>query len=178
MKSFKNNKLKRAIGYALPFAALLSSPVLARNSPSEVEAGTGAPRSENEMLLICDGSTFTVAPTSQTNAFVADNRGNMVTGSATSTAPANVGFQVQLRIIGNDAEMHLPAAAAPRISAKNGGWRKVKELQITENQISGKVRTDWFDSSSFRIDRRTGSITSEGGFSGTCRKQDLQQRAF
>ncbi len=178
MAPLKNQELKRVIGYALPFVALLASPVLAQNSPQDIEESNGAPQPENEMLLVCDGSTFTVAPTSQTNALITDNSGYMASGSVTSSRPASVGFQVRLRIIGGVAEMNIPAIAAPTISNGNGGWYKVKDLKIGENEISGKIRMNWFDSSIFRIDRRTGQITSEGGFSGTCRKEDLQKRAF
>jgi len=180
-----NQKLIRLMVYSLPSLALFALPVFAQNSASGALASGPAAqpqepssKPETEMLLVCDGSTFTVAPTSQTNALVTDNNGYMASGSVTSSRPASVGFQVRLRIIGGDAEMNIPAIAAPTISNGNGGWYKVKDLKIGENEISGKIRMNWFDSSIFRIDRRTGQITSEGGFSGTCRKEDLQKRAF
>lgn len=121
----------------MPLITLIPSSVIAQNPPLDAavsdtaaqpqELGT---KPETEMLLVCDGSTFTVAPTSQTNAFVTDNRGNMAVGSAASSAPANVGFQVRLCIIGEKAEMNVPAIAVPAFSRGNLGWYKVKTLWL------------------------------------------------
>lgn len=186
MASIKSSqKMPRLIVNGLLSLVLFASPVFAQNSASDsvlsqptTQAPEFGPKPDTEMLLVCDGSTFTVAPTSQTNALVTDNSGYMASGSVTSSRPTSVGFQVRLRIIGGDAEMNIPAIAAPTISTGNGGWYKVKDLKIGENEISGKIKMNWFNSSIFRIDRRTGQITSEGGFSGTCRKENLEKRAF
>ena len=172
----------------LTMIALWPSIALAQNSAPEVAASEASLQSdqsssvnepENEMLLVCDGSTFTVVPTSQTNALVTDSHGNMVVGSATSSAPANVRRQVQLRIKGGSAEMQVPELGGLAfLFIVNAGWYKVKNLIVGGDEISGKVRFGAFDSSKFRIDRRTGSISLQGVFSGNCRKEDLQKRAF
>jgi cytoskeletal protein RodZ len=182
------NKMTSRIKLFLTMIALWPSIALAQNLAPEVAASEASSQShqstspinepENEMLLVCDGSTFTVVPTSQTNALVTDSHGNMVVGSATSSAPANVGFQVQLRIIGEKAEMNVPAIAAPAIKGGNSGWYKVKNLVVGEHEITGKVSFNFIASSNFRVDRRTGKMTTKAGFSGTCRKEDLQKRAF
>lgn len=182
------NALRATLAVAPLFIAVWSPAILAESpdpeaSPNErsvlqSEVSGSISKLEDEMLLVCDGSTFTVAPTSQSNASVTDNQGYMVSGTATATAPINLEFQVRLRIVGSDAEMSMPPIAAPTINSGNGWWYKVKDLKISENEISGKIKMNWFISSSFRIDRRTGSISSEGGFSGICWKEDLQKRAF
>jgi len=126
---------------------------------------------ENEMLLVCTGTTMMSTPTSQTSAIVSDNSGNMALGSATSSSIQNARVQVRLRISGENAELFVPAGY------NNAGWRKVKNLKIDEDEISGKI-TYWLRRSNFRVDRRTGIMTTSGGFEGLCRKEDLQQRAF
>lgn len=160
----------------------LSPPVAFAQSPAaHVVAGDPTPQiqesgqqPENELQLVCEGSTST----SHTTAFVMDGQGHMALGSATSTNSARVMHTIRIHIVGDMAEVHIPTSLAPQISSKNGGWRKVSQLQINSNEIIGKVQVDWLDSTTFRIDRRTGSITSAGGFSGTCRKEDLQKRVF
>lgn len=162
----------------LSMIALAPSVALAQNSDAGIAAENSAnptqgtaSQPENEMLLVCTGTTLTSTPTSQTSAIVSDNSGNMALGSATSSSIQNAQVQVRLRIAGENAELFVPAGY------NNAGWRKVKNLKIGSDEISGKI-SYWLTQSSFRIDRRTGVMTTSNGFEGNCIKEDLQKRAF
>lgn len=162
----------------LSMFALGPSIALAQNTAAEISAENPATptqatasQSENEMLLVCTGTAMMSTPTSQTSAIVSDNTGNMAVGSATSSSIQNAKVQMRLRIVGDNAELFVPAVYA------SAGWRKVKNLKISSDEISGKI-SYWLVESSFRIDRRTGIMTTGRGFEGTCSKEDLQKRAF
>lgn len=144
--------------------ALTAAPALAKTPP--------------DMLLVCDGSTLAMAPDSQTTMGVVDNEGYAATGSAVTSSRADVPFTAQLRIESGEARMSLPAFVAPEISSSKGGWYKVKALVIDDRRITGKVVFNFISSSSFEIDRRTGTMTSAGGFHAQCRAVDLSERAF
>lgn len=58
------------------------------------------------------------------------------------------------------------------------GWWEVRELVVTDTEIGGRIKYNMFASDRFRIDRRTGELTSTGGFSGQCRKLEKTERAF
>lgn len=131
-----------------------------------------------DMLIICDGSAVAMAPESTTTMGVTDNQGYSATGSAVTSSPATLAFTAQLRIEGGEARMNLPAFAGPEISSSKGGWYRVKGLSVDDRRITGKVVWNFLSSSSFEIDRRTGTMTSSGGFQGQCHAADLEQRAF
>ena len=138
---------------------------------------SGAQPALEEMLLICDGASVGDIVTSRTNGVALDSRGNVATGTAATIESGSVEFQVQFRTRGDIAEMNVPGGAAPWWSGGKAGWYPVKRLSITDDEITGRVQFNLLTSSSFHIDRRTGSITTKS-FSGICRKQDLTQRAF
>jgi hypothetical protein len=169
---------KTGVKLFLSVMALCPSVALSQTSAAEIEQESLAPptqetvsQSENEMLLVCTGTTLRSTPTSQTSAMVTDNSGNMAVGSATSSSIQNAQIQVRLRITGEEGELFVPAGFM------NSGWRKVKKFKMGADEISGKI-SYWLTQSSFRIDRRTGIMTTSNGFEGNCIKEDLQQRAF
>ena len=170
----------QTIKYILPIAFLWSFAALAQNSNPDPSASQTLPQSsqsssnnetESEMILLCTGSTLTSTPTGQTSAIVSDNNGNFAVGTSTSNDIKKDVIQVRLRVIGANADFFVPAGF------NNSGWRKVKDLKIGNDEISGKI-TYWLNKTTFQIDRRTGVMTTSGGFEGICKKEDLQKRAF
>ncbi len=131
----------------------------------------------DETLLVCDGTSRGNQVTSRTTGSMFDNRGNSATGYAVTTEPGTVAFRVQLRIKDGKAEMNTPPGPSPWWGGGKAGWYPVKGLAITGDEISGRVQYNFATASRFRIDRRTGTITTDK-FTGTCVKQDLSQRAF
>jgi hypothetical protein len=174
----------QTIKYILPIAFLWSFAALAQNSNPDPSASQTLPQpsqssatseTENEMILVCTGAILRSAPTGRTSVIVSDNNGNVALGTATSSDLKNDIVKVRLRITGKNAELFVPTGF------DNSGLRKVKNLKIETNSISG-YSTFWLEKLSFQIDRRTGIMTTSGyyfgGFEGICQKEDLQKRAF
>lgn len=107
-----------------------------------------------ELMLACDGSS-------------------MVGGWPISRERYQRQMRVQLHIIRGNADIFIPM-----LGDQEAGWLPVKDLYVTEAQITGTVKTSAFTTSKFRIDRTTGIMTTEGGFTGTCTKVDPEQHAF
>jgi hypothetical protein len=66
---------------------------------------------------------------------------------------------------GNSARIKLPSAMVPLLGGGNGGWFIVNELWINDDEITGTIRLNALNKPKLRIDRRSGRITIEGGFS-------------
>jgi hypothetical protein len=129
-------------------------------------------------LLVCRGSTVGEVPTGRSSAVVSDRYGNRAVGSSVDTEVRQIDGVVQLRLNGDDPRANMPRIFAPEISSSQGGWYRIKSLQITDDQITGKVVFNFLNSSKFAIDRRTGVLTSEGGFQAMCEEADTTQRKF
>ena len=129
-------------------------------------------------LLICNGSTVAPVTTGSTNAVVTDNRGNIITGRATDSEVREVRATVQFRLNGDDPRMNLPRALQPELASSKGGWFRIKDLVVTDDFVRGKVVLNFLSSTRFEIDRRTGILTSEGGFQGACQSVDTTDRKF
>ena len=54
----------------------------------------------------------------------------------------------------------------------------MRELQVTDRDITGKIKINLLNNSSFRIDRISGRLTSSGGFQGDCEPEDVTRRKF
>ena len=161
----------RVIWFAMGSAAMVSA-VTAHGQ--DAPASMQAPAS---MHLICTGGTVAQLPTGQTTSMVTTSRGAMAIGSSVSTQPGFVPLKIQFRMSQGKAQLNVPAFAGVRANA-DGGWSEVKKLYVSDDEITGKVSTGWIGSSQFRIDRRTGEMTSSGGFRGDCKKIDQADRQF
>lgn len=132
----------------------------------------------DELLLICDGVTYTNVESARTTGAVADNQGYSAGASITTTRPGEVPFRVQFRLLDGAARMNVPAFASGGAKG-DANWFPVSNLAVSDSEITGRVKFGfWYGSSNFRIDRRTGTMTTSGGFNGGCQKQDITQRAF
>lgn len=133
---------------------------------------------QDELLLICEGTMIADVGGSSTTASVSGSYGQSATGQAYTTRTGQVGVSVQFRMVNGQAQINLPSAALPALNSAKEGWLNVKDLSISDTQIAGKVRLNFLNSSRFRIDRRTGVMTSDGGFQGVCQKQDVRENRF
>jgi len=131
---------------------------------------------ELSLLLSCAGASSGVAATSSSSAVVYDNQGRQVTARGSTIEPVTIYGTVEIKLFDGIAEVLVPS----QFTGGSGGtkWRKVKNLVVTETEITGKVGLGLLSSTTFRVDRRTGSLTSNGGFRGQCIKVDESQRAF
>ncbi|MDT0507513.1 hypothetical protein [Novosphingobium sp. MMS21-SN21R] len=131
-----------------------------------------------DIHLVCAGQTAANMASETTTANMTDSEGYSANGYATTSRPTIVKMTIQFRITDGTAEMNVPRMIAPPISSSKEGWYAVKALRVTDDQISGKVKFNFINSSSFRIDRTTGVMTSSGGFQGNCTKVERTERKF
>lgn len=128
------------------------------------------------IMLTCPGSSAGMGTTSTETAVVTNSDGDRVNISGSTGGSVAVNGTVDVRIIDGVAEVLVPAV----FTGGTGGakWRKVKDLTITDSEITGKINLGLLSSSNFRIDRRSGVFMSNGGFRGQCTKIDEAKRAF
>ena len=129
-------------------------------------------------LLICQGSTVGSMETGGTSAVVTDSDGNILTGRSVDTEVRAINAVIQLRLNGDDPRVNLPRFFAPQVASSKGGWYRVKDLEVSDDFIRGKVVFNFMQSSRFEIDRRTGILTSEKGFQASCEAADVSERKF
>lgn len=128
------------------------------------------------LILACPGTSSTVAATSASSATATNNYGDRVNVYGSTIEPVEMSGTVEVRIDSGSAVVMVPA----QFTGGSGGtkWRKVKNLVVTDDEITGKVGLGLLASTTFRIDRRSGTLTSNGGFRGQCTKIDATKRAF
>ncbi|WP_133243758.1 hypothetical protein [Sphingomonas pokkalii] len=133
-------------------------------------------QSPDVIELRCPGSTTVLAPTKQGSAVVTGPAGTAATASVERTAVDSRGV-TEFRIEGDKAFARPPLGFVERKGTN--GWLPVKKLVVTDGEISGMVQVDLLTASRFRIDRRTGELTTSGGFRGVCTKLEANdKRAF
>lgn len=130
------------------------------------------------LSLTCSGRSFISVPVETAAVTARDSYGGSASGSGVRTEIREVEASVGFRLEQGLAKMQLPAMFLPNIHGGRGGWFNVKNLAVTEREITGKVAVNFLHQPSFRIDRMTGEITSSGGFHGQCERESSEQRKF
>lgn len=131
-----------------------------------------------ELALICEGSMRGMFRDRAGGALIVDNQGNMASGSGSTSQYRDVPTVAQFQMTTNKVRLNLPQPPTCGICVGEKGWRDVKKLEVTESRIAGKITYGLFSGTRFEIDRRTGIMTTENGFTGTCKPQDLSERKF
>lgn len=136
----------------------------------------------NRLNLVCSGSG---AANKSVNTYgqAWDSDGN--SAGAMVTQQRSVGFedQLQLWIEGDSGKARLPRAMLPPIRGGEGGWFEVKNIRISENEITGTVNVNVINHPKLVLDRLTGTVSlagKAGQFNGQCQKFDpaTVKRAF
>ncbi len=131
-----------------------------------------------EMNLICRGQGTTMTATGRQTGVVRNNQGYAVQGQNVQESLVNYETTAGFRLTGGIATMRVPTMFLPPIAGGRGGWFKVKDLRVTDSEISGKVAINFMNTPSFRIDRITGELSTQYGFQGQCDAQDVTTRRF
>lgn len=81
------------------------------------------------------------------------------------------------------ARIRVPTSILPALRAGGrDGWWVLNDVQVTDEQITGRFQLNFLNRPTVRIDRRTGSIAIEGfarsDFHGTCEAFDPNARRF
>ena len=136
---------------------------------------------KNPALTCVGGGSANKATGATVNAWNSDGG----YGGATISGTRSVGFedQVSLRIDGTEGQLRMPRSMLPPIHGGSDGWFKLKNIKISEGEITASVAVSLINSPKMRLDRYTGAISlsgKSGDFSGRCQKFDpaKTQRAF
>lgn len=162
------------LGAVLPMALCLMT--------LSLQAPAHAQEQGNRLNLVCDGGGAANRTTS-TVAHGWDNNGN--SASAVVTGRRSVGFedQLQLWIEGGQGKARLPRVMLPTLHGGDGGWFEIKDIRISDNEITGSVSVNVINHPKLVLDRMAGTVSlsgKAGQFNGRCRKFDpaTAERAF
>lgn len=89
---------------------------------------------------------------------------------------------IGLRISGVASRIHVPRALMPFVHiGSDGDWWPLREVTVTDTEITGRFTLNFLDRPAVVIDRIAGSIAIDGlkeTFRGTCVVADLAARKF
>ena len=131
-----------------------------------------------ELNLICRGTGTTMAQVGSETVTARDNWGNAAQAQSVKQGLVNYDTTAGFRLQNGIATMRVPAMLLPPLHGGRGGWLKVKNLRIADNEITGKAAINFMNNPSFRIDRVTGELSIAGGFQAQCEPQDVTTRRF
>lgn len=136
----------------------------------------------SRLSLVCDGGGSANRTTSA-QAFAWDNSGG--SANAIVTGRREVGFedQLQLWIEGDQGKARMPRTMLPPVHGGDGGWFMIKDIRVSDNEITGTVEVNFMNHPKLVIDRLAGTVSlagKAGQFNGRCRKFEPgnTQRAF
>jgi hypothetical protein len=136
----------------------------------------------NRLNLVCGGGgSANKAVQSYGQAWNSNGDG----ASGVFTQQRAVGFedQLQLWIEGDAGKARMPRAMLPAIRGGENGWFDVKDIKVTDNEITGTVTVNFMNKPKLVLDRLTGTVSlagKAGQFNGQCQKFDpsTAKRAF
>lgn len=136
----------------------------------------------NRLHLVCAGGGAANRGTS-TFAQGWDSDGN--SAGAIINGQRSVGFedQLQLWIEGARGKARLPRALLPALRGGKDGWFDVKDVKVSDNEITGTINVSIVNHPKMVLDRLSGTVSlsgKTGQFNGRCRKFDPAntERAF
>lgn len=104
-----------------------------------------------------------------------NSNGDSAWGTATTQQAVGFNDQVDLNISDTQATIRMPRSMLPILHGGTGGWMNVKNLQVSDREITGTVSVNPLNSPKLRVDRLTGTLTlngKSGTFTGECQAYD------
>jgi hypothetical protein len=151
----------------LLFGAALSAPAAAQPSALPLE-----------LNLSCRGESTGLATVGTESVATRNNWGGASASYGTRQGLMTIDTLISFRLANGEAMLSVPAALLPPIHGGKRGEFRVRELQVGERDITGKIKINLMNNASFRIDRISGRLTSSGGFQGDCEAEDVSRRKF
>lgn len=105
-----------------------------------------------------------------------DRKPGLFDGPSNSKAADQLDFEMK----DGAARARFPRKIRPA-GMPNDGWADIKDLSVTDDQITGIVKLGIMTKPKIAIDRRTGSVSVRGAigdFFGTCQAFKGSERAF
>jgi hypothetical protein len=134
-------------------------------------AGQAQPPS---LHLVCLGAGSANRPTS-TSVYVTNSAGNSGWGQVVGRREVPFEDQVNIEVDGAESRIRMPRTMLPAIHGGDGGWFKLKNVKVTDAEITGSAAVNMINNPKVRIDRITGTISIDGRsgtYSGECQAYD------
>lgn len=138
------------------------------------------PASRLELACMGGGAANKV---DQATANAWDNHGNSASANVVGTRSVGFQDQVNLWVEGSEGRVRMPRSMLPPIRGGEDGWFKLKNIEVSDREITASVAVNALNNPKLRVDRYTGMISisgKAGDFTGRCQKYDpaIEQRAF
>ena len=146
-------------------------------------AGASAPApSIDNLHLVCLGAG-SANKSRTTTAYVTASNGTSAWGNVVGNRDVPFEDQVNIEIAAGEGRIRMPRTMLPIIRGGENGWFKLKNLRITNDEITASAAVNLINNPKVRIDRITGTLTlagKAGSFSGECQPFDpaTAQRRF
>lgn len=104
-----------------------------------------------------------------------DNEGDSAIGTVTQNSREGFADQVNVQITGSQGQLRMPRAMLPLLRGGKDGWFTLKNIKVTDADITGSVAVNPLNNPKMRIDRYTGVINlsgKAGDFVGKCQAYD------
>lgn len=124
--------------------------------------------------LVCGGAGTATKP-DFTFVDGSTSYGSEFSATAMGTRDRNFADEVSVRLDDADPRIRLPRSMLPPARGGKDGWFKIKNLKITDQDITGSAAVNFINNPKFRLDRITGSISisgKAGDYSGRCEPFD------
>lgn len=168
----------------------LTSAIAAHAQPSPAPAAPPA-QAADSLNLMCSGegtANKVDVTTATTDSDYSVNHGKgSVSGSSQTTVQGthSEGFadQVNLQLSGTEGRLRMPRAMLPPIRGGENGWFRLKDVRISDGEITATVAVNPLNNPKLRLDRYSGAISisgKAGNYAGNCQKYDpaTTQRKF
>jgi hypothetical protein len=136
------------------------------------------PQPPLELNLSCRGESTGLATVGTESYATRNNWGGASTAYGTRQGLVTIDTLISFRLADGAAMLSVPAALLPPIHGGKRGEFRVRELMVSDRDITGKIKINLLNNASFRIDRISGRLTSSGGFQGDCEPEDVTRRKF
>lgn len=133
---------------------------------------------DSSLNLVCTGRSLVAAPVETTTVVATDGYGGSAYGTGVRRQIAETEQTVGFRMANGTASIRVPAVFLPAIKGGSAGWFKVKNLVVTETEITGKAAINFLTNPAFRINRTTGEMTTSGGNTFVCEPETSAGRKF
>ena len=159
---------------------LLAQAALSTTTPPSEPASPAAPAAiaaETSFHLVCRGAGQNQVMTYSSGVGFF---GALGAAFGSHSQVNNFEDEFRIDIEGASATATIPGRFVAPIHLKKTNF-EIKPLQITADEISGKLVVNWANHPNIRVNRRTGVLEMDGSlgnYSGKCQKSDPNQRAF
>lgn len=136
----------------------------------------------DRLNLVCLGAGSANRPDNR-SVYATDSDGNSAWGNITGNRAVPFDDQVNIWIENGEGQIRMPRAMLPLIRGGENGWFKLKNVEVTDADITASVAVNVINSPKLRLDRYTGNISiagKSGTYVGECQAYDPSkaQRRF